>query len=226
MATLPSLPLELLRAIASKLKKQRYLGTFVRTNRHLYLSLNAYLYCCNNEHFWGSALIWGVRQDQIRTVEYSIQEGGNVQRSDGRGYSPLETAIYTNNYAMIKLLVENRAVERDPYLCGRALSMIIDDNCHKILRKRSPYTEAESKVLWSVKRMGHEELVDLVNRKDQEEVKDIYSPVWPTLAEAVSVCETRVSIIRLLLENRVGGPDEPPPERILEILEKGSEGGL
>lgn len=202
MPTLFSLPLELLEAIASNLD-QKGISAWVRTNRHLYLLFNCCLYRYNKEHFRGSALLWGARKEQIRTVQYSIQEGFDIHVKDKSGpydVTALDMALSTRNYAMIKLLIENGAMDVTHHF-DVAFSWPLFHSCHTIIRQKSSNDKHELKALRAVAKMGQEELIDLVSRKEQKDVIQLYSPIWSTLVEAVDVCEANVSIFRLILEN-------------------------
>lgn len=117
-------------------------------------------------------------------------------------------AICRVDYAMTRLLVESGAKIRNTDINFASFG-----SCQAMIwnltpSHRSSYgyppdpgpDDPRSMALRAAIQMGHDELVDLTSEKDQTEIPNLFSPIWPSLVQAVRSCEARVSIIGLLLE--------------------------
>jgi hypothetical protein len=217
MPTLDGIPLELLQIIASNLS-QRDIGAFVRSNRHFYISLISYLYQHNKKHHRGSALVWGVQENRVDTVQRSIQEyfhldiifpdspAGYYIHRDSYGYdyylTPLDSAIRSCHYRMVRLLIENGAGVNQTHITRASRY-----SCHAYMQECINYeifsvstAKAKLQALRAALQMGHSELVDLVS-KDRADVPSLYREALDIIDEAVKRCkQNTLPIVKLLLD--------------------------
>src|SRR5215471_10038769 len=106
--SLLDLPAELVLSVAEILESERDLNAFTRTNYHLYNILNPYLYRHNVQQCGSLALLWAANYGQKGTAQKLLEEGADVETSDGY-FTPLLLAAANGHAEVVKLLLEKNA---------------------------------------------------------------------------------------------------------------------
>ncbi|KAB8068022.1 ankyrin repeat-containing domain protein [Aspergillus leporis] len=112
MAMLLDLPNEILYCIAGYLTRELDINSLVRTNRHFYNLINAFLYYSNAMHGQMSALLWASNHGIFKTAQYSLDASVRVSTSKlGTFYNALFAAVRAGHTSIAKILLSQEGID-------------------------------------------------------------------------------------------------------------------
>jgi ankyrin repeat protein len=106
------LPNEILYCIAGYLTRELDINSLVRTNRHFYNLINAFLYYSNVMHGQMSALLWASNHGIFKTAQYSLDASVRVSTSKlGTFYNALFAAVRAGHTSIAKILLSQEGID-------------------------------------------------------------------------------------------------------------------
>jgi ankyrin repeat protein len=112
MSQLLDLPNEILYRIAGYLTRELDINSLVRTNRHFYNLINAFLYYSNAMHGQMSALLWASNHGIFKTAQYSLNASARVSNSKLEAfYNALFAAVRAGHTSIAKILLFQEGID-------------------------------------------------------------------------------------------------------------------